>query len=74
MRTNQVLLQNKSSQGVPHVGNITWMNHAHLKVTKLKSADEGKRLIFQIIDFKINRSKLGPSLEDGIVHSCIFKL
>jgi hypothetical protein len=24
-------------------------------------------------DFKINRSKLGPSLEDGIVHSFIFE-
>jgi hypothetical protein len=52
------------------------MNHAHLKVTKLKSADEGKRLVSWLLrnsDFKINRSKLGPSLEDGIVHSSIFK-
>jgi hypothetical protein len=49
------------------------MDHADLNETKLKSADEGKRLVFENIDFKINRSKLGPSLEDGIVHSCIFK-
>jgi hypothetical protein len=76
MRTNQVRLQKKSSQGVPHVGNIACMNHADLNQTKLKSADEGKRLVSWLLRnsvFKINRSKLGPSLEDGIVHSCIFK-
>jgi hypothetical protein len=52
------------------------MDHADLNVTKFKSADEGKRLVswfFRNSDFKINRSKLGPSLEDGIVRSCIFK-
>lgn len=76
MRTDQVLIQKKSFQGVPHVGNIACMDHADLNQSKLKSADEGKRPIswlFSNSNFKINRSKLGPSLEDGIVHSCIFK-
>jgi hypothetical protein len=64
MRTHQVLLQKKSFQGVPHVGNITWTNHTDLNVMKLKSADEGKRPIswlFSNSDFKINRSKVGTN-------------
>jgi hypothetical protein len=76
MTTNQALLQKKSFQGVPHVGNNACMNYADLNQTELNGADEGKRLVswlFSNSDLKINRSKLGPSLEDGIVHSCIFK-
>jgi hypothetical protein len=35
----------KTSQDVPHVGNIACMNHADLNQTKLKSSNEGKRLV-----------------------------
>jgi hypothetical protein len=44
MRTNQVLLQKKSSQGVPHVGNIACLIDAILNHNKSKLHEEKKRL------------------------------